>query len=60
MNTNLEILQFGTLQEAQRQLDVNDPGYTAVLEGNTIKIVDPAGCVHATIDDKGVHTKTLL
>lgn len=60
MNTNLEMLPYGTLEEAQRQLDVNDPGFTALLEGNEIKIVDPTGVVYATINSKGVQKKTLL
>lgn len=60
MKTDVNQLIFCTLTEAQHLLNVNDPGYTIVLEGDKAVIRDRAGFVIAEIDQHGVDAKELL
>jgi len=60
MKTDLQQLLFETLEDAQKVLSVNDPGYTIVREEKKVKVLDPNGLVVATIDEKGLHEKVLL
>jgi hypothetical protein len=60
MKTDVNQLLFCTLEEAQKILSVNDPGYTIVLEGTKATVRNPSGVVVAEIDQKGFDAKELL
>lgn len=60
MKTDINQLVFCTLEEAQKILSVNDPGYTIILEGNKATVRNASGVVVAEIDESGYDAKELL
>lgn len=62
MKTNPYALILETVESAQKILNENDPGYTIVRDetDHSVKIVDPAGVVHATISENGIVQKQVL
>lgn len=60
MKTDLNQLLFETVENAQKILNVNDPGFTITLEGNRGIIRNPSGIVVAEILSSGADVKELL
>lgn len=61
MKTNLYELICETVDNAQKILDANDPGYTITIdENNTAKIMNPSGVVVAEITGDGIEVKQVL
>lgn len=60
MKTELELLVYMTQNEAQKLLDVNDPGHTVIVEGSEAKIFNREGVVIAEVNASGVSKKVLL
>lgn len=61
MKTDLNQILFETLEDAQKVLNVNDPGYTITMDEQNIAVIkDPAGVVVAEITSDGTDVKQVL